>query len=287
MPTPRIKRPPVPSTRYGPTIPPLRPLQPFPQSTTYDRPMSTDNYPCTDPSPRRRPRVSAYEIYHVHSSHVQASQSPAQHRASLSRGPQPSSSRGRGNPFGPTQRIPHRSPGIYEFTNSLGINTLQGIHVPEWINYTSTPPQHTLKPTTSSCSLGQFENQYVQEGRDRDLPQECLPFLLISRYTERFWHLSKYFFALAARPNDYLKTFFTHDAAPYKIYAKYDPFYFQFGFLYPTQMDANNTTHKVIRKKMLHTMHNYFFVQHHFQHTNPIIHINSRLQYANTKFTSP
>ena len=38
---------------------------------------------------------------------------------------------------------------------------------------------------------------------------------------------------------------------------------------------------------MLHTMHNYLFVQHHFQQTNPIIHMNSRLQYANTKLTSP
>ena len=37
---------------------------------------------------------------------------------------------------------------------------------------------------------------------------------------------------------------------------------------------------------MLHAMHNYFFV-HHLQHTNPIIHMNSRLQYANTKLTSP
>ena len=38
---------------------------------------------------------------------------------------------------------------------------------------------------------------------------------------------------------------------------------------------------------MLHTMHNYLFVQHHFEHTNPIINMNSRLQYANTKLTSP
>ena len=52
-------------------------------------------------------------------------------------------------------------------------------------------------------------------------------------------------------------------------------------------MDVNNTTHKVNRVKTLHTMHNYLFVQHHFQHTNPIIHMNSRLQYANTKLTSP
>ena len=38
---------------------------------------------------------------------------------------------------------------------------------------------------------------------------------------------------------------------------------------------------------MLHTMHNYLCVQHHFQNTNPIIHQNSRLQYANTNLTSP
>ena len=37
---------------------------------------------------------------------------------------------------------------------------------------------------------------------------------------------------------------------------------------------------------MLRMMHNYLFVQHHFQHTNPIIRMNSCLQYANTKLTS-
>ena len=164
--------------------------------------------------------------------------------------------------------------------------------MPEWISYTSTPPQHTLKPTASSCSLGQLEDEYVQEGRDKDLPLECLHFPLNLRITERFWHLSKYFFALADRPNNYLNTFFTrstapYNTAPYKIYAKYESFYLQFGFLHPTQMDVNNTTHKVNQVKMLHTMHNCLFVQHHFQHTNPIIHMNSRLQYANTKLTLP
>ena len=44
---------------------------------------------------------------------------------------------------------------------------------------------------------------------------------------------------------------------------------------------------KVNRVKMLHTMHNYLFVQHHFQHTKLVIHMNSRLPYANTKLTSP
>ena len=39
--------------------------------------------------------------------------------------------------------------------------------------------------------------------------------------------------------------------------------------------------------KMLHTFHNYLFVHHKFQRKNPLIHMNSRLQYANTKLTSP
>ena len=38
---------------------------------------------------------------------------------------------------------------------------------------------------------------------------------------------------------------------------------------------------------MLHTVHNYLFAQHHFHRTNPFIHMNSRLQYANTKLTWP
>ena len=159
--------------------------------------------------------------------------------------------------------------------------------MPERISYTSTPPQHTLKPTASSCSLGQLENEYVQEGRDKDLPPEGPHCPLNPRFTERLWHLSKYFFALADRTNDYFNTFFTRDTAPYKIYAKYDPFYLQFGFLHPTQMDVNNTTHKLNRVKMLHTKHKYLFVLHHFQHKNRIIHTNSRLQYANKKLTSP
>ena len=138
----------------------------------------------------------------------------------------------------------------------LVLNTLQGVHVPERINYTSTPPQPTLKPTASSCPLGQLVNEYVHEGRDRDLPLECGHFPINPRFTERFWHLSKYFSALADRPNDYLNTFFTHVKAPYKIYAKYDPFYLQFSFPRPIQMDVNNTNHKVDRVKMLHTMHN-------------------------------
>ena len=158
--------------------------------------------------------------------------------------------------------------------------------MPERISYTSTPPQHTLKPTASSCSLEKMENEYVQEGRDKELPLESLHFPLNPRFTERFWHLSKYVFALADRPNDYFNTSFTRDTSPHKIYAKYDPICLQFSFSNPTEMDVNNTIKKN-QVKTLHTMHNYLFLQNLFQHTNPIIHMNSRLQYANTKLTSP
>ena len=55
MPSPHTQRPSVPSPRYGPTIPPLRPQHPFPQPPPYDGPTSTDIYLCTELSPRRSP----------------------------------------------------------------------------------------------------------------------------------------------------------------------------------------------------------------------------------------
>ena len=58
-------------------------------------------------------------------------------------------------------------------------------------------------------------------------------------------------------------------------------------FWHPTQMDVNNQTHKLNKVKLLHTIHNYLSVQQHFHRTNSLIHINSRLQYANNKLTSP
>ena len=148
---------------------------------------------------------------------------------------------------------------FHQFPNPLSIDTIHGVHVPERITYTSTPPQHTIKPTASSCSLGQLENEYVQEGRDRELPLEFLHFPIIHLFTKRFWHQYKYFFTLADRQNDYWNTFFTRNVAPCHIYRKDDPFYLEFGFLHPTQMDANNQTHKVNRVKLLlTTIHSHY-----------------------------
>ena len=72
MPTPHPQRQLVSSLRNRPIIPPLRPQQPLPQPPTYERPTSMDNYPCTDPSPKRRPRVTAHEIHFVRSSPIKA-----------------------------------------------------------------------------------------------------------------------------------------------------------------------------------------------------------------------
>ena len=123
--------------------------------------------------------------------------------------------------------------------------------------------------------------------RVNDLPLECLNFPIKSRFTEQFWRLSNYFFALADRQNDYLIILFTRDVSPYRIYQKFEPLYFQFGFLHPTRKDVNNQTHKVNRTKMFHKIHYYIFVQHHFHWNNPIVHIKSRLRYVITKLTSP
>ena len=63
--------------------------------------------------------------------------------------------------------------------------------------------------------------------------------------------------------------------------------YLLFGFLHPTQLDVQNQTHKVYMTKMLHTIHKILFDRHHFHRTNPLVHVNSRLQNANSKIASP
>ena len=228
MPTPHTQLPPVPSPRYGPALTPLRPQQSFPQPppTTDPRqltitlartphlrdvhgqqPMKSTRFNFCRYRLHNRLLDTQQDLPEVHSHHPPTEgQTPlCQHTAFY---------------IGHIRQHIGPNFGFHEFPNPLGINTIQGIHVPERISYTSTPPQHTLKPTASSCSLEQLENEHVQEGRDKDLSLECLHFPINLRFTELFRHLSKYFFALADLPNDYLNTYFTRDTAPYKIYAK-------------------------------------------------------------------
>ena len=150
MPTPSTQRQRAPSPQYVPIIPPLRPQLSFPHPPHYDRPMSTDNYTCTDPSTRRRPRATAHEIYPLRSSPAQASQLPVRHTANPPRGPQPSSSLGERNHFTPTHGLIQRASGpnfrFHQFTNPLGIDTVHGVHVPEQISYTSKPPNTPSSP---------------------------------------------------------------------------------------------------------------------------------------------
>ena len=167
--------------------------------------------------PSRRPRLSTHEIYPVRSSPIQDPQSPARYTAS----PQTSSSKQRANPLAPKQRTFHRAQGSnfksYQFINPLGINTELIVHLPKRVNYVSTAPRHALKPTASSCSLGQLKNEYAEEGRDKGILLECFPFPINPRFTERFWNLSKYFFALADRQNYHLNFMFTRDVALYRF----------------------------------------------------------------------
>ena len=216
----------------------------------------------------------------MRSSPIQDPQSPARFTASPLTGPQTSSSKQRANPFAPKQSTFHRALGsiikFYQFTNPLGINTELRVHLPKGITYVSTAPRQALKPTASWCSLGQLKNEYVEEGRDKRILLECLPFPINPRFMERFWHLSKYFFALADRQNDYLNLMSTRDVALYRFLKTRPllrrPVWF---FLHPTYLNANNT------------IHNYLFGEPHIHRTNLSVHVNSRLQYANSELILP
>ena len=111
--------------------------------------MKDYKYPCTEPSPRRRPRPVTREIYPVGVSQVRAPYSPAtsRYRTSQPRGSQTSlSTKAKAKPFVPTQTTFHGPTGpnfkFHQFANPLKINTYHGIHVPERKKYFSKPPHH-------------------------------------------------------------------------------------------------------------------------------------------------
>ena len=143
VPTPTSQPTNIQSQVHGvPTIPPPRARPAFPQPPPFDRPTSTDIYLCTDPSPRRRPRPTTYEIYPIRLKLMQtSSESPARYTTSSPRGSQPSNSKARVNPFTPTQGVLHRAPGpnfkFHGFTYPLGINTDYCDHVPERLTTSS------------------------------------------------------------------------------------------------------------------------------------------------------
>ena len=97
-------------------------------------------------------------------------------------------------------------------------------------SHCSCPREDYLRFNTTSCILGQQKIEYVEAGRQNNLPIECLDFPISPHFTVQFWHLSKYFIAFADLQNNYLNTLFTRDIAPYRIYQKYDPCCLQLGF---------------------------------------------------------
>ena len=129
-----------------------------------------------------------------------------------------SSSKTMSNPFTPTQSAFHRPAGtsfrFYQFNNPLSINTEHGIQVPDWINFIFIPPAHTIKPKMSSRSLGQLENEHLEEGR-------TFPSSVVVPHQPAFHRTLlqtfKFFFALAHHRNGYLNTIFTRNRTPYPL----------------------------------------------------------------------
>ena len=78
----------------------------------------------------------------------------------------------------------------------------------------TTHLHHHNIPCCPKLVPGQLEIKYVQEGQDRNLSQDCIQFPINPRFTEHFWHQSKYFFALVGHQNDYLNTFSTAMSLP-------------------------------------------------------------------------
>ena len=193
-----------PSHRYGPALPLIRPQANFPQPPflMIGQHPPTINYPYKNTFPRRRARAMAHEIYPVRSLPMQASQSPTRAYRKQSQRPTALILKARVSPSATTHGVMQWTTGpnfmFNQFTNPVIITTDHGVYV----HNVSTPLHHTFQPAASSCSLGQLEKDCVEEGREKDLPLECLHFPIHHRFTERFWHLSKYVFALAGRQNN-------------------------------------------------------------------------------------
>ena len=149
--------------RYGsPKVLPPQPQQHIPEPP-YERTTSTDNYPCTDPSPRSCSRLDIHENYPVRFSLVRAPHSPVTSRlaVSLPQGSQPSSSRQKTNLFVPRRSIFYRSSGIsfffHQLTNLLGINTEHGINVQKWLINIFSSGTYTQVHIESTCKTGQLK----------------------------------------------------------------------------------------------------------------------------------
>ena len=189
MPTPLTQRPPVPSPRYRPASPPLQPQQSFPPPPPTTKPHQLTITLALTPHPG-----GVHRQQHMKFIPFAPHRYRLQNRLLLTQRALPEAHRPHALADELTISRQRRSQG--PISDSTSLQTLSAlkpsrVYTCERINYTSTPPQHTLKPTASSCSLGPLENEYVQEGRDKDLPLECLHFPINSRFTERFWHLSR------------------------------------------------------------------------------------------------
>ena len=106
----------------------------------------------------------------------------------------------------------------------------------------------------------------MDKGPDKDLFLQCSYFLLISRFTEMFWHTPKYFFEMVEPSKETVEP------------AKRTQCSRRTRFL---TLYTRNLT------KMLHTIQNYYFFARHFKRTNPFMLVSSGLQYVNNMTISP
>ena len=138
-------------------VPAPRPQQQILQPPPFKRPTSMRNYPCTDPSPRRRHCPMIYQTYPICMSPVRAQLLIETSRLTYipHKGSYSSSKSG---PLVPKQSTLHRPLGpsihFYQFTSSSAVHTEQEIHVPERFFHISISPEHTLKPNYGTCTFG-------------------------------------------------------------------------------------------------------------------------------------
>ena len=118
--TPSTQRPRAPSSRYGTTIPPLRPKPSFQQPTPYDRRIIT-RAPTLHPEDAKS--HIAWNLPYALIPDPGFTIACSTHRKTQKR-PTAPSSHGRGNPFATTQVIIHRAPGpnfrFHQFKNLMG-----------------------------------------------------------------------------------------------------------------------------------------------------------------------
>ena len=148
--------------------------------------------------------------------------------------------------------------------NPLRVNTERGQHVLERISYITSPPDDNLLPTTVSCTIGQLERDFLEEGRECDLSFGRIHFALNPRFMELFGHTSNYFIVLADHAPNFFRLRLSLTQFPTMFIKNNTPYNFAFDSIDPTQTDVNIQSHRDNKNKIQHTVPNFQLVQYQF-----------------------